>query len=127
MKEAATWTDANKACQEIAPRKSFPNLPITRRHLASVVDKEENDFIVRLIGRDNAWLGGTKLADGTWTWTDGLEWGFTNWRAKYREPNNSGGIENSVLAGVGEGKEWNDAPFQIKYFYVCQYLDLNQF
>ena len=96
--------------------------------MASIVSEPENEFVKGLTGGRNAWLGGTKLADGTWSWTDGLQWGYTKWSQQpVKEPNNRGGNENSLALWRNFKGSWNDAPFQQKHAYVCQYLDLSQF
>ena len=122
----ASWTDANKKCQKIEPFDTF-----TRGHLASVNNKQENDFIASLTKGKYSWIGGFKFADQTWGWTDGQKWietkdgGYTNWRfrdGKQVEPNNYGQRENSLLMNWGGRGLWNDSPYQNKYAYVCQYL-----
>ena len=123
-----SWSDASKKCQEIAPRNQYPEFPIIRRHLASIGNGYENSFVVELTGGVKAWLGGTRLADGNWSWTDGTKWNYTNWRQEpIKEPNNYRGQENSLVLWWPGGSVWNDASYSNKYSYVCQYLDLNQF
>ena len=131
IQESVTWTEANKRCQEIAPTNQPPNPPVTRRHLAAIENVEENNFVANLVGGKKAWLGGFKFADGTWGWTDGLKWegGYTNWRrgqGRPDEPNNFGGRENSLLINWSGYGLWNDSPYQNKYSFVCQYLDLTK-
>ena len=118
-----SWTEASKDCQEIAPVNRF-GPPVTARHLAAPQNKKENDFICDLTRGKVAWIGGFKFADGNWGWTDGQKWGaFINWR-KPNEPNNRLGIENSIGINWGSRGLWNDFPYQNRWPYVCQYLDL---
>ena len=129
---AKTWTQANRECKRIAPTEGSGHKPIVKRHLASISSKAENDFVKGLIGtclKCNAWLGGTKLGDGTWTWTDGSHWGYTSWsQSPVKEPNNSGGHEDSlVMWGYAGRGLWNDTPSRQLHSFVCQYLDMGQF
>ena len=104
-----------------------PELPVTRRTLASISDEKENDFVVGLTGGVKAWLGGTKV-NGMWTWADGQEWVYNNWRQEpIKEPNNYQGQENSLVLWWPGGNVWNDAKYSNEYSYVCQYFYLNQF
>ena len=68
--------------------------------------------------------------DGTWIWTDGSMWDFTNWTPG--NPNNwkgeNGQIrENSVKLNYLRVGGWNDGFYRNTNTYVCQYLDVNQF
>ena len=76
-----------------------------------------------------AWLGGTKLADKTWIWTDGQEWTYDNWRLEQNtfDTNTFVRRKNSLVLWTPSGKAWNGTKFSKKYSYVCQYLDMNQF
>ena len=88
--------------------------------MACIADEEENKYVKNLIEGKQAWLGGTKLGDGSWHWTDGTEWKYENWRKG--EPNNSRGNENSLVmysAGLGQ---WNDESYAYKHRFVCQYF-----
>ena len=56
---------------------------------------EENSFIVQLQqagGGGWLWLGGHDIVEDTWVWTDGAQWGFTNWKmapdGRYLAPDN---------------------------------------
>ena len=122
-----TWTEANKICQRIAPTNSLPNPPVTRRHLAAIANKQENDFVANLAGGKRAWIGGTQLRDKTtWAWTDGQKWegGYTNW--SLGQPDDFKGIEYSLEINFAEGGLWNDANANKRQGYVCQYLDLTK-
>jgi len=131
----ATWTDANIDCQRIAPYNPFNKPPVTRRHLAAINNTQENDFVAGLTNGKYSWIGGFKFADEKWGWTDGQKWietkdgGYTNWRfrdGEQVEPNNFGDRENSLLINWGGRGLWNDSPYENKYPYVCQYLDLSK-
>ena len=124
VKKTTSWSEANRECQSMIPVTQPPALPITRGHLASIRDEAENTFVAGLIeANSDAWLGGTKLRDGTWTWTDGAKWTFSNWRWDVCHQN---GKEDSL--SIKANGDWNDAGFSwLLSGYVCQYLNLNQF
>ena len=55
-------------------------------HLASVTDKQTDDFIVRRL-EGNAWIGARQTFDesdkGSWAWADCSPWNYTSWRPFY--------------------------------------------
>ncbi|MBN3292401.1 LADD protein, partial [Polypterus senegalus] len=69
-------------------------------NLASVHSSGANQFIASLIKRSDShkptsWLGGSNcVRASSWLWTDGSEWGFTNWG--HDAPNNIGGNERCL-------------------------------
>ena len=130
--KAATWKKANRVCQRIAPNNKDSEPPVTARHLASITNQQEQDFIVKLTGGRNTFVGGVKLPGGTWGWTDGRKWGsYTNWgsfpspRGTYPPDNVEGKEDVLVINWIRQGA-WNDAPSSKKKAYVCQYLDLTK-
>ena len=48
---AASWTQASKECQRIAPTNPRGVPPVTARHLAAPQNKQENDFVADLAGK----------------------------------------------------------------------------
>ena len=84
--------------------------------LTTIHSKPENDFVYNL-GRKTTWIAGhDKGGTGSWKWTDGAPWGFSNW---HNEPNNRG-VENCLqLDGRFEGR-WNDNRCESGAGFVCK-------
>ncbi|XP_072177280.1 uncharacterized protein [Diadema setosum] len=90
--------------------------------LVSVMDQNENDFILTLSRRTlntNAyWIGYNDLTEeGTWEWTDGSANVYTNWNSG--EP--SGGTEHCGVLRWSTDGSWNDASCTSSYGYICKY------
>ena len=80
-------------------------------HLATITSSPESAFLFGQFGNSvrAKWLGGFQPAgsqepDGGWQWVTGEPFSYTNWGGG--EPNNSGGMENFLLAYT-DGF-WND-------------------
>jgi Ca2+-binding RTX toxin-like protein len=78
-------------------------------HLAVIDSQSVNDFIHKLSGPFDAWLGGYQPPGspepaGGWTWVTGEPMTYTNWNPG--QPDNAGGAEN-YLEMTGSGG-WND-------------------
>lgn len=108
--EKLTWTAAQARCVREGG------------HLASVQSLEENQFLDGLRRLDSSsektvWIGGTDIdAEGSWLWSDGSAWKYTNWHSE--EPNNSGGSEDCVQ--IREGGEWNDDSCSKTRTFICE-------
>ncbi len=70
--------------------------------LATVTDQAEQDFVQSLIGRNQAWLGGSDAAsEGVWEWITGPEAGTVFW--------NGGSAGSSPTFAAWGGNEPDDA------------------
>lgn len=80
-------------------------------HLISIRDAAMNMWVNETFSsflgqRRSLWIGANDVSsEGDFVWTDGTGFGFANWFRS--EPNNFGGIEDSVL--MLPGGQWNDA------------------
>ena len=76
-KTKQNWTNAEQMCIK------------NEGHLASITDQNIDNYIwnkIQTTTERSVWVGGTdKEEEGTWKWSDGSVWDFTNWPAK---PNN---------------------------------------
>ena len=101
------WTAAKEACQSDGG------------HLASVHDKETNDFLTTLT-TVYTWIGGYQDDKDVWGWTDGSEWSYTNWRPG--QPDNAyNGTQDFLAINLGLGN-WDDGinDQSINRGYICQ-------
>ncbi len=97
-------------------------------YLATITSTAEQSFVYNnLVSGINmefqeCWIGGFQTActpepSCGWQWVTGETWGFTNWGES--EPNNVGGIEDSVLM-IGGGA-WNDLYKLHLRSFVCEW------
>ncbi len=88
-------------------------------HLATITSQAENDFLFNTFSLSGVayWLGGIQTGGpepaGGWEWVTGEAWGYTNWA--FGEPNNGGGIEDSLALAFFQYGTWNDAPTNYLY------------
>ena len=120
-----SWNQAEQQCQDIFG------------HLASVTSDTIHQYVLEGMkkrGIDFLWLGGTdKDEEGTWKWSDGSPFEFTNWL--WGEPNNWIGNELDEdcmhmdnfarWESDNEGKlrekngKWNDLRCDKKLHFLC--------
>ncbi|XP_048036113.1 galactose-specific lectin nattectin-like [Megalobrama amblycephala] len=106
--QPADWIRAERNCQSLGA------------NLASVRNKEENNFLLSLLPSSDTrpWVGGhAGVQDGQWLWTDGTAFLFTNWCPG--EPNNNLQSEACLELNFPNGHCWNDAPCPILKSYFC--------
>ena len=99
-----TWQDAQVSAVEAGG------------YLASITSGQENKWISDTFGPhyngDYYWLGGNdNEVEGTWQWTNGEPWDYTNWQSG--NPDNAEGLEDAlswyhISAYNADGYTWND-------------------
>ena len=64
-----TWAEARAHCRGLSAGGD----------LVSILDKATNNFM-RTLTTDLSWIGATdEGSEGSWRWSDGSRWGYTNW------------------------------------------------
>ena len=91
-------------------------------HLASVTSKATDDYITAESRDKFTWIGGSdKESEGTWKWSDGSTWEFTNWgtigRNRVQQPNNR--PNQHCLEYQREDWKWNDNHCNTQRNFVC--------
>ncbi|KAG1962893.1 ladderlectin [Pimephales promelas] len=109
-KKMPTWMESSwipRLCQSLGA------------NLASVHDKEENDFLLGLMpASTRTWIGAHDgEQDGEWFWSDGSLFNYNNWCSE--EPNNSDGPENCLEIDWSSDRCWNDASCSTSMSYIC--------
>ena len=110
--ESTTWDKALRECQSLEGT------------LASIPNNATNEFLLSIATKD-CMVGGLKSTDGTWTWTDGSTWSFTNWAPG--EPSNVSNQRWLWMFGPNNEEwkagKWNDGSQSWTpgtYGYICQ-------
>uniref|UniRef100_A0A8C7J8J8 C-type lectin domain-containing protein n=1 Tax=Oncorhynchus kisutch TaxID=8019 RepID=A0A8C7J8J8_ONCKI len=66
----------------------------------------------------STWLGGfDAIKEGTWMWSDGSRFDYTNWDTD--EPNNAGEGEDCLHMNAASAKLWFDVPCEWKFASLC--------
>ena len=88
-------------------------------YLATIISKDENDFIFSQLGGSySLWIGGTDAGqEGTWSWVNGEPWSYSNWDVA--EPNSAYGNENSLE--IANNGKWNDNNSDRKFWFLCEW------
>ncbi|XP_038817337.1 ladderlectin-like [Salvelinus namaycush] len=92
-------------------------------NLASVHSLLEYQFMQALTKDTNGdlhstWLGGfDAIKEGTWMWSDGSRFDYTNWDTD--EPNNAGEGEDCLHMNAASAKLWFDVPCEWKFASLC--------
>jgi len=106
----ADWASARTVCAALGG------------DLASITSAAENAFVAAQVTPSAVWLGGTDAAvEGTWTWSNGDAFGYSNWNTG--EPNDAGtGEDCNAMYGPATTHAglWNDADCANAYAYVCE-------
>jgi hypothetical protein len=78
-------------------------------YLATIISKEENDFITRLTSGAYAIRVGGVIKNGKWSWITGEKWGYANWGKTANSQFPTGEGTTLGIYGQLHGKEF-DAP-----------------
>jgi len=106
-----TWEEASNACQQLH----------LGAQLTSVTNAGENEFLRVLAGGYWSWNGGRhrqpETPSGSWTWSDGALWSFTNWSPGRPDSYPNG---HCVIMGSSSGQLYN-APCSNNLGSLCKY------
>ncbi|XP_035985646.1 type-2 ice-structuring protein-like isoform X1 [Fundulus heteroclitus] len=99
------WTEAEKNCVSLGA------------NLASIHNIDEYEFVQKLIKGKEAWIGGADAEEpGTWLWSDGSAFHYTNWCKG--EPNN-GLSQYCLQMNYSNAKCWDNLGCQKHRPFVC--------
>lgn len=102
------WSEAREVCEKLGG------------HLAYINSEAEQEFITEITKNYYTALGGwDELSEGEWTWLDGSEMTFTNWRSG--EPNNSYPHQNHLCINYSGAGKWDDGYDNRMAPFVCEW------
>ncbi|XP_053335465.1 C-type lectin domain family 4 member E-like [Clarias gariepinus] len=105
--EKKSWTESRENCRG------------TGADLVIITSKEEQEFVNKLRGGGQAWIG-LSNRENKWKWVDDttLITGF--WEDK--EPNSAAGHEGCVVTGIKSDpvKNWAEYPCNKEYNWICK-------
>lgn len=102
------WTDAESICQRW----------FAGAHLASVQSAEEQRFVQDNFPQ-NIWLGGNDRGkEGTWTWSDGASWDYSDWGPG--NPDNHGAGQDCLLGNWHNDLQWDDEGCYKNFLFLCK-------
>ena len=102
------WNEAREVCEKLGG------------HLTYINSEAEQEFITEITKNYYTALGGwDELSEGEWTWLDGSEMTFTNWRSG--EPNNSYPHQNHLYINYSSAGKWDDGYDNRMAPFVCEW------
>ncbi|KAI5087688.1 CD209 antigen-like protein B isoform X1, partial [Silurus meridionalis] len=105
--ERKNWTESRVDCRERGA------------DLVIVDSLEEEEFLLKHLGRNRAWLGlSDRDTEGEWKWVDGTPLTTAFWREG--EPNNSNNEDCAEIVGTANWKSWNDTPCSRNNSWICE-------
>ncbi len=103
--------------------------------LATITDQAEQDFVQSLIGRNQAWLGGSDAAsEGVWEWITGPEAGTVFWNGGSagssptfaawggNQPDDANGAEDFLHTRTALSGGWADGTGNNTLGFVVEYV-----
>lgn len=110
---------AENHCQSL----SLPGRPA---HIASIADKEENNFALQYIESirkgENVWIGfNDRLVEGQYTWIDGSVNNYANWQSNQPDDNRQPtGVREDCTFLRRETGAWHDVPCTNTFISLCK-------
>ncbi|KAI4886146.1 hypothetical protein NFI96_016666 [Prochilodus magdalenae] len=104
--EEKSWSESRQDCRR------------READLVIITSREEQEFIFRVFGDHEAWIGLTDTeTEGIWKWVDGSKLTTSFWSAE--EPN-SYGDEDCAITGIRFVKSWADFPCNLPLAGICK-------
>ena len=101
-----TWDNARSVCLDLGG------------DLVSIGDVDVNNYVKsKLTGNIvDLWAGGNdKVTEGTWVWSDGVTWSYTDWHT-------GGGNDDDedCLVVTANPSWWVDVPCTTEHYFMCE-------
>ena len=117
-----TWLDAADKCSAegavLGSVTSASELTTVSIRVVSWPDKLHHSQVSGMLSSEGAWIGLQDiLQEGTFSWRDGSELTYTNW--KTNNPNNANSEQHCVWMR-GDDYTWDDITCRRKEPYLCQ-------
>ncbi|XP_075759110.1 CD209 antigen-like protein C isoform X2 [Pelodiscus sinensis] len=107
---AQSWNQSRKECQK------------EQADLVVIVDREEQDFLAKKQNWVEYWIGLTDAKqEALWTWVDGTT--LNPMESFWDSPQPDNYLNNEDCASLTSKQNlhnWNDAPCNKRYFYICE-------
>ncbi|XP_017316716.2 C-type lectin domain family 4 member E-like, partial [Ictalurus punctatus] len=107
--EEKSWTESRDYCRERGA------------DLVIINNKEEQEFISKILSRRKAWIGLSEGdREGEWKWVDGTPLNTEFWGQS--EPNSAAGEEDCVVIHDHTDPVWNwaDYPCDVQFIWICE-------
>jgi hypothetical protein len=113
-----SWKEAKARCEALGG------------HLVIIDNREENDFIRKLVARDtpgegdfNTWIGASdEQGEGKYVWIDGSPMTYADWMPN-KPTNVDEGFFVAYWAGGGNvlTMKWHNCPLRFRGYFVCEW------
>jgi hypothetical protein len=114
------YESARIKCQQLGGHLAYIETELEHIFLLKIL-KESKYFKLNTLGYDTAFLGATdKDREGAWVWLNGKPVTKFFWGSG--EPNNEGGVENTLLLNGVLGA-WNDGGSNSAQLIICEWED----
>lgn len=110
-----TWREAKRFCRRLWGR---------RGRLARIDSLNENNWLYRVVGRKNTWIGGNdRIREGQWKWSDNCSLRFNRWDKMHRNINHKR-RDCAYMVANKHGK-WKDNMCRKRFSFICKKIKPN--
>ena len=122
---ADTWLDAVEGCKtegavlaSVSSADEQTQMPVKQITVDSLANAMDLFQLQSMMTSNGAWIGLSDiLQEGTFSWRDGSELSYTNWKTS--NPNNANDEQHCVWARGDDGT-WDDIVCRRTEEYICQ-------